>query len=278
MKKFPKYNLTEKQIRGIANIVLHEQGTIAGWYAEASQIANRTDIKGDSYATPSRVVKTITSGWYAKGETRYLVGTKNPVVIEIVRNVFCKGLRTLPRYVDEHDCMSDIKSVRNGQKDVKSNKSKWERHKTVIKNRMGSTYYFYDFPGGHGTGVDPFGYTSKKYREKWGDDCYTVGEAVKAAVPTGYDGAYPVLPDKSFGVSRTYYQYRDGKTVLVKYREQIKRVQRQLQWAKCYKGEIDGLYMSQTVKAVKKFQERQGLPINGKFGKLCLNKMKTLKF
>ena len=36
MSKFPTYKLTDELIRGIANIVLHEQGTVAGQYAEAS--------------------------------------------------------------------------------------------------------------------------------------------------------------------------------------------------------------------------------------------------
>lgn len=174
---FPKYKLTEKQIRGIANIVLHEQGTIAGWFAEASQIANRTDIKGDSYATAENAVKTVTSGWYAKGKARYNAGTTNATVIEIVRRVFCDGYRTLPRYIDEHDCMSDISTVKNGTVNVKADKSKWKAHTTIIKNKMSSTYTFYDFPGGYATGVDPFGYTSKSYRTKWGDFCYTLAEA-----------------------------------------------------------------------------------------------------
>ena len=45
--KFPTYKLNEKQIKGLANIVAHEQGTMAGMLAEASLMANLTDIKGD---------------------------------------------------------------------------------------------------------------------------------------------------------------------------------------------------------------------------------------
>lgn len=175
--KFPKYKLTEKQIRGIACIVAHEQGTVEGMYAEASQIANRTDRMGDQYATGANAVKTVTSGWYAHGKSRYNAGTSNKKAIEIVKRVFCDAMRTLPRYIDEHDCMSDIATVKNGKTSVKGDKSKWIPHKTVIHNKMSSTYTFYDFPGGYKTGVDPFGYTSKKMREKWGDFCYTVEEA-----------------------------------------------------------------------------------------------------
>ena len=178
MGYFPKYKLTDKQIRGIANIVLHEQGTIAGWYAEASQIANLAELRfgGDP-------VKAVKSGWYAHGTSRYNAGTSNQTVINIVKRAFLDGYRTLPKYINEHDCMSDIQSVTEGGKSVKSDKSKWKRHTTVIKNRMGSTYYFYDFPGGYKTGVDPCGYTSKALREKYGDFCSTVEQAQNKEEP-----------------------------------------------------------------------------------------------
>ena len=174
MSKFPTFKLTDKQIRGIANVVLHEQGTIAGWFAEASQIANICEIKYDNDP-----VKAVASKWYAHGKDRYAAGTSNTTVINIVKRVLLDGFRTLPRYIDEHDCMSDIKSVTEGGKGVKSKKDKWVPHSTVIKNRMGSTYTFYDFPGGYNTNVDPFGYTSKELREKYGDFCYTVEQAQK---------------------------------------------------------------------------------------------------
>jgi hypothetical protein len=175
-KKFPKYKLTIKQIRGIACIVAMEQPGFEGMMAEASQIANRTDIKGDSYATPTNIVKQVKSGWYAHGTERYNKGTSNALAIKAVRLAICEGFRTIPRYIDEHDCMSDVSTVKNGETSVKGDKSKWIPHKTVIKNRMSSTYTFYSFPGGYKTGVDPFGYTSKAMREKWGDFCYTIAE------------------------------------------------------------------------------------------------------
>lgn len=170
--KFPKYKLTEKQIRGIGCIVAHEQGTIAGWFAEASQIANLAELRYGG-----NLVKAVTSGWYAHGKSRYATGTTNPLILAIVRRVLIDGFRTLPAFANEHDCMSDIASVKEGGKNVKGDKSKWKRHTTVIKNRMGSTYYFWDFPGGYKTGVDPFGYTSKETRKKLGDFCYSLEEA-----------------------------------------------------------------------------------------------------
>ena len=174
---FPKYKLTDKQIKGIACIVAHEQGSWEGRLAEISQICNRCDIKGDQYATDDNLVKTVTSGWYAHGKSRYEQGTSNAMAIKAVKIVACGGYRTLPRYIDEHDCMSDISSVKNGIVSVIRAKTKWIPHKTIIKNKMSSKYIFYSFPGGYKSGVDPFGYTSRDNRKKFGDFCFTAEEA-----------------------------------------------------------------------------------------------------
>lgn len=273
---FPKYKLNDQQIRGIANIVLHENAcSIDAMYAEASQIANRTDIKGDSYATPANAVKTVTSGWYAKGKERYNAGTNNKTAIEVVKKVFCGGFRTLPRYIDEHDYIGDISSAKNGLVNVKNDKSKWIQFKTIVKNKMGSTYTFYSFPGGYKTGVDPFGYTSKKYREKWGDFCYTVKQAIDGKSP--YAGKLPTLP------LRGYYRKNDGITTLTGKQDQIIRIQKALNWdlkdTKGFKKLVeDGKYGENTVKAVKKFQERYHFKdVNGKWGKLCNAQMKKIE-
>ena len=172
MGRFPTFKLTPKQIKGIANIIRHEQGTLAGRYAEASQIANIAEIKygGDP-------VKAVCSGWYAYGKSRFNAGTTNEQCIRIVKRVLCEGFRTLPRYVDEHDCMSDIDSVIQNEKNIKWSKAKWVPHKAYIRNKMHSCYWFYGFPGGYKSGVDPFGYTKNYLRDKYGDFCYTVKEA-----------------------------------------------------------------------------------------------------
>lgn len=272
---FPKYILTNKQIKGIANIVLHEQGTVAGWYAEASQIANRTDIKGDSYATGKRAVDTVTSGWYAHGESRYLAGTKNETVIWIVENVFCKGLRTLPRYIDEHDCTSDIASAKNGDKSVRNAKSKWIRHQTKIRNRMGANYTFYDFPGGYNTGVDPFGYTqaASKTKETYGDFCIPVEKAnlLSKATDVSLTLKLDSLPD------RGYFKVGDGVNTNKSLAGQIMNVQIFLGLKGFYNGAVDGMYGAKTKAAVKAYQKKNGLDANGCFGKKCYEKAKGFR-
>lgn len=173
--EFPKYNLTDDQIKGVANIVGHEQGTEAGWLAEASLMANRTDIKGDEYATPENLVKAVTGGWFAYGSKRYYQRDKvSDGTVQAVKTAIVEGKRTVPRYVNEHDYIGDILSVTtNGKSISKNDRDAYIRHQTQIKNTYGSDYTFYSWPNPEG---DPFGYTDTKYREKWGDACYGTGK------------------------------------------------------------------------------------------------------
>ena len=277
---FPRYNLTEKQIKGLANIVLHEQGTLAGMCAEASLMANLTDIKGDDRATVTNLINMATGGWFAHGEKRYKEGTTNEKAILAVKAVLVYGKRTLPRYINEHDCMSDIVKVTNNAKPfTKTLRSSYRQHTTVIQNRYGGKYVFYDFPGGADTGVDPFGYTSDAMRKIWGEECYTLEQAMDETFQAGehYKGTYPVLPDSSWGVKRKYFKIGDGIVTLKKYPEQIKRVQRLLKWAGFYTGEVDGKYWTGTAAAVRKAQKYFDLDVNGCFGEKCLKKFKKYR-
>lgn len=175
---FPTYDLNDREIKGLANIVGHEQPKGAGQYAEASLMANLTDITGNK--TKSDLIAKATSGWFKNGKARY----NNPSAatdsaIQAVKDVIIDGYRTLPRYVDEHDCYSDITSATNDGKAISiRNRKSYIPHKTLIRNGMKSTYTFYEFPDGINGGSDPFGYTTTlgaKYRSKWGDKHYAVG-------------------------------------------------------------------------------------------------------
>lgn len=279
--KFPKYDLNQKQIQGLANIIIHEQGTVAGIYAEASLMANLTDIKGDSQATVDNLIKKATSGWFAYGKARYNAGTNNKTAIKAIIDVLVKGKRTLPRYINQHDCLSDLIMVELNKKPVSiKDKSNYIAHKTILHNRYDSSYTFYSFPGGSKTGVDPFGYTSKSMRNKWGEFCYTLEQAQDdkyGYVKENYKGTYPVLPDSSFGIKRKYYKLGDGIITLRKYTTQIKRVQELLKWAGFLKGPADGFYGVETRTAVKRCQKYFKLDVNGCFGQKCLKNLKTLK-
>ena len=180
---FPKYNLTEQQIKGLANIVQHEQPGVEGRHAEASLMANLTDIKGDEYATTENLIKKVTGGWFAKGKSRFEnPGNPEQISIDAVRSVLVEGKRTIPRYIDEHDCFSDLTSTTNNGTSFKvSDRSQYKPHVTKIKNRYGSSGTFFTFPNSKS---DPFYYTSEANRQKWGDNCYSVGSSTDATVDT----------------------------------------------------------------------------------------------
>jgi len=173
---FPKYDLNDQQIKGIANILQHEQPGLSGMLAEASLMANLTDMGGDDKATTENLVRKATSGWFAYGSSRFNnPGTPSAEAIKAAKAVLLNGKRTVPRYVDEHDCFSDLSSVTtDGKSNTISDRSGYVQHKTKINNRYGSSYTFWGFPN---SGADPFGYTSDANRQKWGDDCFSAEDA-----------------------------------------------------------------------------------------------------
>ena len=156
---FTKYALSDYQLAQLTYVAYREQGTDAGAAAEASLMANLFESgRGNGYGSGANglVNYVMTSGWFASrstGSTDNNESHKN-----IVRQVLVNGKRTLPIYVDEHDCLSDLSYVSNTSI---GNRSGYIKDVTIIHNVYGSTYTFYEFPGGAESGTDPFGYTSK---------------------------------------------------------------------------------------------------------------------
>ena len=171
-KTFTKYSLTDSQLKYIAAICYREQGTKAGAAAEASLMANLFESsRGDGYGSGGKGLYNYVrnSGWF--GKPSQVKKDAPSEYVSIVRKVLVKGIRTLPEYVDEHDCLSDIENVYlNGNKMKKGESSSYKKFKTTIYNTYGATYYFYSFPGKKS---DPFGYLSKTKRNKLGDFCYS---------------------------------------------------------------------------------------------------------
>lgn len=149
---FRKYDLTENEIKALANLALQEQGSIDGACAELSLMANLFELQ-NRYATLYDYVRN--SGWFSRAGYWMDNGNAGAVYQQCVRNVLRDGLRTLPAHIDEHDRFSDIKST---SASVIKDRSKYVRDKTTIKNRYGSMYTFYCFPD---SGSDPFGYTQR---------------------------------------------------------------------------------------------------------------------
>ena len=169
---FTKYELTDDQLKQIASLAYHEQGTAKGAAAEASLMANLFEIKGSKYGEGADGLYNYvrTSGWFANSEKFMDSKDASNEIVDAVKSVLVDGKRTLPAYIDEHDMFGDITLVETDGKNATINdKNSYTAFKTIITNRYGSKYTFYTFPD---TNSDPFGYTSEKIREEKGEFYY----------------------------------------------------------------------------------------------------------
>lgn len=155
-----KYSLSETELLHIAYQCQCEQGSATGAAAEASLMANRFELFNKKYSNIYDYIKN--SGWWAHSKSHMSGNPKvNASVLEAVRSVLVYGNRTLPLYVDEHDCFSDISKATNGGASISvKDRSSYVSGSTVIYNRYGAVYTFYTFPDSH---ADPFGYTNSAY-------------------------------------------------------------------------------------------------------------------
>lgn len=158
---FKKYELSEDKLIKIAKLCVQEQGTLKGIKAEASLAAN---ILETSTYYPKMFGNDIYSfmrysGWFSNASYYMDSGKATDEQVAAIKDVLVFANRTLPQYVDEHDCFSDIVSTSNyGKPFNKRDRSKYIKDVTVITNRYGSIYTFYCFPD---VKADPFGYIHK---------------------------------------------------------------------------------------------------------------------
>lgn len=100
------------------------------------------------------------------------------------------------------------------------------------------------------------------------DGWYEYGTSIKGCVKKIFVAEVPqddiVLP------SRGYFQYGDEG-------EDVKDIQAFLKKQGLYNGKIGGHYKSRTRRAVKKFQKKYGLKVDGLFGNECLAQYEKLK-
>lgn len=144
-------NLRQNELVHLARLCVQEQGgSEAGVKGEASLMANLARKRGRDIYDYVR-----NSGWFSRAVYWMENGHATQEQVDWVEDVLVNGNATLPPYVDEHDCFSDIKSISTG--DVRD-RSAYIKDVTVIRNRYGETYTFHCFLHDHS---DPFGYTSK---------------------------------------------------------------------------------------------------------------------
>lgn len=154
------YKLTDQELQQVANLCKQEQGSVEGAKAEASLMCNLLELHYSKKYGDDIISFLKGSGWFSKATYWMEHGSADKTYVEAVKSVL-EGNRTLPEYIDEHDCFSDIISVINDGQDVtdqKKNRLIYIKDTTQIRNRYGSKYTFYCFPT---MTSDPFGYTKK---------------------------------------------------------------------------------------------------------------------
>lgn len=166
-----KHKLSNSQLKYLAAICKREQGTVDGMRGEAHLIANRYELYGKKYSSVYDYVKN--SGWFG---SKSVTPTSNKKAINVTKSVIEEGNRTIPLYVDEHDCWfcnnskycgngnaGDICTITGGSsKSYITKRKHYKQDKTKIKNVYGGQYTFYYFPS---STSDPFGYTKLAYNK-----------------------------------------------------------------------------------------------------------------
>lgn len=110
------------------------------------------------------------------------------------------------------------------------------------------------------------------YAERWQNELleiYQQGTLISPFMTT----AVKWLSEKTFHFTlpaRGYFQYADTGT-------QVKNLQKFLNWYGGYNLEVDGDLGSKTRAAVRDYQDKEGLAVDGLFGKASLNRAKIIK-
>ena len=177
------YRLTNDELMGLCGVAKAEQGSIAGARAEASLMANLYELKTSGAKTGSGLYNYVrNSGWFSNAAKHMDWGCPNDY-LNAVRDVLVNGNRTLPFYINEHDCFNcsashacldvskgDICKINTNGVDYTSMNEIKNRSNYVRDNTKVYTYYyshgkdywvFYTFPAANS---DPFGYTESAKR------------------------------------------------------------------------------------------------------------------
>ena len=186
------YNLSDDQIRKLTAVCIGEQGAYKdGVATEASVMANIYEEQGSRYSSVYDFV--YNSGWFSSQTTdNHALNRVTDELFNSVKDVLVNGQRTIPLYVNDHDCWfcanhkgkrcyngnkGDICYLNNGGSNLSSkseikNRDNYTRDKTKIytyykqSNSGESTKYFifYDWARPSTKGGDPFGYTEANYK------------------------------------------------------------------------------------------------------------------
>lgn len=263
-----KYKLTDTQVRHLAIICYREQGSNdAGVRACASHMCNYYE-KYQQKNFKDVYECTFGSGWYwSKAKNEKWVADHPDVpqsVVKAVKDVICNGNRSLPEYVDEYDCLGDVKTATNNGKSFNpKDRKQYKKDVTKIVNAYGSAYTFYCFPDGADGYCDAFGYINKAMPQKpetkasEGVSDVKVSDILKESITTV---KAPEIRSGSVGSAVSVLQ---GLLDMMGYRGRNGDLL-----------DIDGEFGSNTEYALKTYQKAAGLAPDGVCGKSTWNKLK----
>ena len=242
------YKLTNTKYRRIANLAVQENGERAV-KDYVSLMLNLFELYGSKYE--DLYDYCLNSGWFYKPNKYMFEDQASSSAIAAVKEIIeDENKRTLPRYIDEHDAISDIESCENnGVCFDPYNRSKYISGVTKIHNKMNSTYTFVKFFVPENIG-DPMGYTKYAY-DKFGGS----GSGSSTVTNTS------VTP-----MTITTLKKGDQNAT-------VAMVQTMLHALGYLTGGIDGIFGNATEQAIKVFQATVGMDASGHFG---LNTRKKL--
>ena len=231
------YKLTDTKYRRIANLAVQENGERAV-RDYVSLMLNLFELYGSKYE--DLYDYCLNSGWFYKPSKYMFEDQASKSAIAATKELIeDETKRTLPRYIDEHDAISDIKSCdNNGNYFDPYDRSMYKSGITKVKNKMGSTYTFVKFFVPENIG-DPMGYTKYAY-DKFGS--------------SGGVTTTPVTP-----MTITTLKKGDENA-------KVAMVQTMLHALGYLTGGIDGIFGSATEQAIKVFQATIGMEASGHFG------------
>lgn len=173
--KGKKHNLTNEQIKRLVAGCIQENGSSKkAIQAEASLMCNLAEsYRGKSYRYNVYKYVNRYGGWFGKATVNKIRSNAYKSVTDKQfkwgKEIFNNGVRTVPKYIDEHDWFpNDISWIKyGGPNDTKVThgfkKSKLISGKSVIYNKSGATYTFWMFFQPN-NGGDPYGSTYKPKR------------------------------------------------------------------------------------------------------------------
>ena len=173
------YNdMTEEELIKIASLCQQEQGSAIGAAAEATLMANKYELSPKKSQFKNLYYYVRDNGeagngksWWLYADTYMNKMNATPDILSAVKNVIVNGNRTMPPYINEHDCIYcgnniwDVEYLIIDGKKIESESGRLDhnnyiQNKTQIYNAHESYYTFYIFPT---ESSDPFGYTPDAY-------------------------------------------------------------------------------------------------------------------